>query len=52
MNVPEPIAAKLVISGIFECRDADGNLIKTIELKSEVPLNLTEQDNHGDQRSE
>jgi hypothetical protein len=53
MNVPEPISAKLVISGTFECRDADGNLVKTIELKSEVPLtDLQQEQANGDQRSE
>lgn len=48
MNVPEPISAKLVVSGVFECRDKDGNLLKTIEVKGEIPL----KEENDDQRSE
>jgi hypothetical protein len=44
------LEAKLVIQGTFECRDKDGNLLKTIELKGEMPVNTKEDD--GDQRSE
>jgi hypothetical protein len=42
------LEAKLVIQGTFECRDKDGNLIKTIEFKGELPL----EDKDDDQRSE
>ena len=50
-NFSTQVNAKLVISGIFECRDKDGNLVKTIEVKADVPLeNLKEE--HDDQRSE
>ena len=42
--------AKLVIEGTFECRDKDGNLLKTIELKGELPVDTKEDDD--DQRSE
>lgn len=38
MNIPEPVNAKIVISGTFEFRDAAGNVVKTMELKGEVPL--------------
>lgn len=48
MNVPEPIKATLLVSGLFECRDKDGNLLKTIEIKGEIPL----KEENGDQRSE
>ena len=34
----KPMAAKLEIRGAFECRDADGNVIKTIELQGSIPL--------------
>jgi hypothetical protein len=44
------LSAKLVIQGTFECRDKDGNLLKTIELKGELPLNKEE--TNDDQRSE
>ena len=42
------IQAKVIIQGTFECRDKDGNLIKTIELTGELPL----KEDDGDQRSE
>jgi hypothetical protein len=47
----QPIEAKVVIAGQFECRDKDGALLKTIDFKCEVPLKETESD-HGNQRSE
>jgi hypothetical protein len=49
-ETPAEVNAKLVISGTFECRDATGNLIKTIELKTEVPL--SQEQMNDDQRSE
>lgn len=45
------LEAKLVIQGTFECRDKDGNLIKTIEIKAELPVTDLKEE-HGDQRSE
>lgn len=50
MDVPEPINAKVVVSGLLECRDKDGNLIKTIPIHSEIPLDL--KDSNDDQRSQ
>lgn len=53
MNVQEPIKAKLVITGMLECRDADGNLLKTIPMRSEVDFPLSEtKEEHDDQRSQ
>ena len=46
------IQARMVISGTFECRDKDGVLLKTIELKAEVPLDDMKGEENGDQRSE
>lgn len=34
----KPITARLGIAGVLECRDADGNVIKTIELLGSLPL--------------
>ena len=39
------------ISGTFEFRDAEGNLVKTVEVNTVVPLTELEAE-HGDQRSE
>lgn len=50
MDVPEPIKAKVVVSGLLECRDKDGNLLKTIPIRGEVPLDL--KDSNDDQRSQ
>lgn len=45
-NMPDqvsPITARVAISGILEWRDAEGNIIKTTELKGSLPLvNLSE----------
>lgn len=51
MNVPEPIAAKLVLEGTLVFKDSDGNVVKTLDLRLPVTLDQQEQDN-GDQRSE
>lgn len=40
MDLPKPIEAKLVISGVFEYRDAQGVLLKTVEMRAEVPVPL------------
>ena len=48
MEEIKEIQAKVVIQGTFECRDKDGNLVKTIELSGEIPL----KEEDGDQRSE
>lgn len=47
----QPIEAKVVISGQFECRDKDGALLKVIDFQASLPLNQKEE-NHADQRSE
>ena len=53
MEVPQPLKAKLVITGTFECRDADGNLLKTIDFKSDMPLTQDQPEQaNDDQRSE
>ena len=49
MDQKAELQAKLHISGTFECRDADGNLVKTIEVSGEIPL---QEDKDDDQRSE
>lgn len=35
----KPLTAKLVISGSFECKDKDGNVLKVIHLNGSLPLN-------------
>lgn len=32
------LSAKLVISGAFECKDKDGNVLKVIHLGGSIPL--------------
>lgn len=56
MNLNEAAGnVKVVISGTFECRDKDGVLLKTIELKGELPLSdliETTKEDHGTQLGE
>ena len=54
MNDQAQLNATLRISGTLECRDKDGNLLKTIEMNGEIPLFQPEpeEDTNGDQRSE
>lgn len=47
----KPINATLVLTGTLECRDKDGNLLKTIEVRGAIPLDLTDEKDDGD-RSE
>jgi len=35
----QPINMQVGISGVFEFRDAEGNLVKTVEVNTVVPLN-------------
>lgn len=51
MGELKPINAKLVLAGTLECRDKDGNLLKTIEVRGAIPLDLTDEKDDGD-RSE
>lgn len=37
------MTARLRISGVFECRDKDGNLLKTIEMHGAIPLESAQQ---------
>ncbi len=42
-----PMSAKLVIAGTLECRDKDGALLQTIEVRGAIPVDLTdEEDEH------
>ena len=46
MSNVTPIGARLGISGVLECKDATGAVIKTIEIKGSLPLSdlgITEQ---------
>jgi hypothetical protein len=45
----QPIEARLVVSGQFECRDKDGVLLKVIDFQASIPLKETD---NGNQRSE
>ncbi len=38
MTYKAELLGRLHIKGTFECRDKDGNLLKTIELSGEAPL--------------
>lgn len=48
MEAKEPIDARIVLTGTFEFRDAQGELVKTMELM--IPVDLKEE--HANQRSE
>lgn len=42
-----PMNARLVLTGTLECRDKDGNLLQTIEVRGAIPVDLTdEEDEH------
>lgn len=38
MTYQTELVGRLGISGTFECRDAEGNVLKTIELSGSIPL--------------
>lgn len=38
MSFSTAVGGRLGIAGTFECRDAAGNLLKTIELRGAIPL--------------
>lgn len=38
MSFATGVGGRLGIAGTFECRDAAGNLLKTIELRGAIPL--------------
>lgn len=53
MNVPEPIAAKLVLKGTLVFKDDDGNVVKTMDLALPVTLDDEPKEQaNGNQRSE
>lgn len=47
MDTPQ-INARLGIAGTLECRDADGNIIKTIEFTGSLPLDLSNEQGADD----
>lgn len=47
-----PMSAKLVIAGTLECRDKDGNLLKTIDVRGAIPLDLADKEAADGDRSE
>lgn len=47
----KPINARLVLEGTLECRDKDGKLLQTIEVRGEISVGLTDEEDDGD-RSE
>lgn len=51
MNQEAKLEGKVVISGLLECRDKDGVLLKVIELRGEVPLSDIKEEANDDQRS-
>ena len=38
----KPLTARLGIKGTFECRDKDGNVLKSIEIDGSVPIELAQ----------
>ena len=42
-----PMSARLVIAGTLECRDKDGKLLQTIEVRGAIPVDLTDKEEHG-----
>ena len=42
MYETKPIEGKVTLSGVFECRDKDGNILSTIEIIASMPLNQIE----------
>jgi hypothetical protein len=47
----QPINMQVGVSGVLEFRDADGNLIKTVEVNAVIPVTELEATD-GNQRSE
>lgn len=47
-----PMSAKLVIAGTLECRDKEGNLLQTIDVRGSIPLDLTDKEPADGDRSE
>ena len=47
----QPINMQVGISGVFEFRDAEGNLVKTVEINTVLPVTELEAED-GNQRSE
>ena len=47
-----PMSAKLVLSGVLECRDKDGKLLQTIEVRGAIPVDLTDEEPADGDRSE
>ena len=47
-----PMSARLVIAGTLECRDKDGNLLQTIEVRGAIPVDLTDEEPADGDRSE
>lgn len=45
------VEGRVQVNAVFECRDKDGNIVKTIELTGSVPLaQLTEPEDGTDNR--
>lgn len=47
-----PLEAKFVIAFTLECRDKDGQLVQTIDCKTEQPVEIPQENLNDDQRSE
>jgi len=47
-----PMNASLVIAGTLECRDKDGNVLKTIEVRGAIPLDLADKEPADGDRSQ
>lgn len=43
--------AKVVITGVLEFRDDEGNLVKTTEIRAEVPMSDLMKPENADERS-
>ena len=43
-----PITGRLGLSGTFECRDAEGNILKTIEFTGSLPIDLSNEEGADD----
>ena len=52
MKVDQPAQARIAVRGTFECRNAAGEVIKTIEVSGSIPIEAIEaepttEDSHG-----
>ena len=52
MTVDQPAQARIAVRGTFECRNAAGEVIKTIEVSGSLPIDRVEhatntEDQHG-----